>query len=56
MSYRPLDIDTNFPGGSIVKNLPANAGDVGDAGSILGSGRSFGDLVFLPGNSMDRGA
>ena len=26
-----------FPGGSVVKNLPANAGDVG---SILGTGRS----------------
>ena len=23
-----------FPGGSVVKNLPANAGDTGDAGSI----------------------
>ena len=28
-----------FPGGSVVKNLPANAGDVG---SIPGSGRSSG--------------
>ena len=28
-----------FPGGSVVKNLPANAGDVG---SILGLGRSPG--------------
>ena len=28
-----------FPGGSVVKNRPANAGDVGDAGSIPGSGR-----------------
>ena len=27
-----------FPGGSVVKNLPANAGDVG---SIPGSGRSL---------------
>ena len=27
-----------FPGGSVVKNPPANAGD---AGSILGPGRSF---------------
>ena len=33
----------NIPGGSIVKNLPASAGDVGDSGSILGSGRSFGE-------------
>ena len=26
-----------FPGGSVIKNLPANAGDTTDAGSILGS-------------------
>ena len=26
-----------FLGGSVLKNLPANAGDVGDAGSILRS-------------------
>ena len=29
-----------FPDGSVVKNLPANAGDIRDVGSILGSGRS----------------
>ena len=29
-----------FPGGTVVKNLPANAGDARDTGSILGSGRS----------------
>ena len=28
-----------FPGGSVVKNPPANAGDAGDTGSIPGSGR-----------------
>ena len=28
-----------FAGGSVVKNLPANAGDTENAGSILGSGR-----------------
>ena len=28
-----------FPGGSVVKNLPANAGASGDVGSIPGSGR-----------------
>ena len=44
-----------------VKNLPASAGDTGDAGSIPGSGRSPGEAewqpvpVFLPGN-MDGGA
>ena len=31
-----------FPGGSVVKNLPGNAGDTGDVGSIRGSGRSPG--------------
>ena len=34
---------TGFPGGSVVKNLPANAGDTGDMGSIPGSGRSPGE-------------
>ena len=29
-----------FPGGSVVKNLPANAGDLRNTGSIPGSGRS----------------
>ena len=28
-----------FPGGSVVKNPPANAGDEEDVGSIPGSGR-----------------
>ena len=43
-----------FPGGSAVKSLPANAGDVS---SIPGSGRSPGGRkwqptpVFLPGKS-----
>ena len=32
-----------FPGGSVVKNLPACVGDAGDAGSIPGSGRSPGE-------------
>ena len=31
-----------FPGGSVVKTLPANAGDRGDLGLIPGSGRSIG--------------
>ena len=48
-----------FPGGSVVKNLPANAGN---AGLILGSGRSLGEGNDNPpqdsclGNPMDRGA
>ena len=46
----------SFPGGSAVKNLPANAGDVG---LIPGSGRSPGGendkpLYYCLGNSMDR--
>ena len=31
-----------FPGGSVVKNLPADAGHAGDVGSIPGRGRSPG--------------
>ena len=31
-----------FPGGSAVKNLPANAGYTGDAGSVSGLGNSPG--------------
>ena len=34
-----------FPGGTVVKNPPANAGDAGDLGLIPGLGR------FLPENS-----
>ena len=30
-----------FPHDSVVKNLPANAGDTGDVDSIPGSGRSL---------------
>ena len=32
--------EVDFPGGSVVKNLPVSAGDIGNSGSILGSGRS----------------
>ena len=48
-----------FPGGSAVKNLPANAGD---GGLILGSGRAPGEGNGNPlqysclGNTMDRTA
>ena len=31
-----------FPGGSVVKDLPANAGDAGDSGLIPGSRQSTG--------------
>ena len=48
----------SFPGGSVVKNSPANAGD---AGSVPGSGKSPGEENGNPfqysclGNPMDRG-
>ena len=53
---------THSPGGSVVKNLPANAGDVGDAGLIPGLGRFPGEGNGYPlpyyclENPMDRGA
>ena len=56
--YKILNI-VGFPGGSVVKNLPVNAGDLG---SIPGSGRSLGEGNGKPlqysylKNSMDRGA
>ena len=51
-----------FPGGAVVKNLPANAGDTRDLGLIPGSGRSLGMGNGKPlwysclENSMNRGA
>ena len=51
-----------FPGGSVVKNPPANAGDAADAVSLSGSGRSprggKGNLLQYSclGNLTDRGA
>ena len=35
-------VKMGFLGGSVVKNLPANAGDLGAVGLILGLGRSPG--------------
>ena len=37
----PSEYTSYFPGGSVVKNLPANAGDAGDTGLIPGLGRSL---------------
>ena len=51
-----------FPGGSVVQNPPANAGDTIDMGSIPGLGRSSGVGNGNPlqysclENPMDRGA
>ena len=33
-------LNKGFPGGTVVKNLPANAGDAEDVGLIPGSGKS----------------
>ena len=50
-----------FPGSSVVKNPPANEGDVEDVGSIPGWERSYGGgncnpfQCSCPKNSMDRG-
>ena len=49
---------SGFPGGSGVKNPPANTGDPRDAGSVSGSGRSpwrrkwQPTPIFLPGKSQ----
>ena len=54
-----VNIHSYFPGGSVVKNPPAHAGNVG---SISGSGKSPGEGNGNPlqysylGNPMDRGA
>ena len=63
-TYTDIHLDSiadiaGFPGGSVVKNPPANAGDVG---SIPGSRRSPGEGNGNPlqssclGNAMDREA
>ena len=49
----------DFPGDSVVKNLPANAGDVGlISGSVRSPGVGNGNLLLYSclGNPMDRGA
>ena len=50
----------NFPGDSVVKILPVNAGDTGDTGLIPGPGKEGGnDNPFQYSwleNSMERGA
>ena len=50
-----------FPGGSVVKNPPANAGDTRDTGLIPGWGRSPGGgngnpFQYCLENATDRGA
>ena len=54
-----LSLDRGFPGGSVIKNLPANAGDVGsNPGSGKAPGEGNGILLQYSclENPMDRGA
>ena len=59
MALLAVGLTKGFPGGSVVKNLSANAGDVG---SIPGWGRSLGEgngnplQNFCLRNPMDRAA
>ena len=59
-SYRRVPILWDFPGGSVVKNPPANSGYAGDMDSIPGLGRFPGEGNDNPlqysclGNPMDR--
>ena len=53
-------MDMGFPGGSVVKHSPANAGDARDMGVIPGLSRSAGGensnpLQYCLKNPMDRG-
>ena len=45
-----------FPGGAVVKNLPANAGDAGDLGRSPEGGNGNPLQYSCLENSMDRGA
>ena len=62
LELRQRQTSHEFPGGAVVKNLPASAGDTGDRGSIPGAGRSPGGENGSPlqyyclENSVDRGA
>ena len=55
-------LEGGFPGGTVVENLPANAGHAEDMGSVPGSGRSPGEGKGSPfqysclENLMDGGA
>ena len=60
--FLDIFISLGFPGGSVVKNLPADAGTTADAGSTPGSGRSHGEgkgnllQYSCQDNPTDRGA
>ena len=62
INYRMIGSGVGFPGGTVVKNPPAIAGDARDTGLIPGSGRSSGGGNDNPlqysclEDPMDRGA
>ena len=62
INYLGVEKELGFPGGSVIKNLPATAGDTGNTSSIPGLERSTGEGNSKPlqyscqHNSMDRGA
>ena len=62
MLFGVVYIKTGFPDGTMVKNLPSNAGDIRNAHSVPVSGMSFGvgngSLLQYSclENSTDRGA
>ena len=61
-SYASVLASLDFPGGTVVRNLPASAGDIRHTGSIPGLGRSPGGGNGNPlqyaclENSIGRGA
>ena len=61
-AFTEVTCPLGFPGGALVKSLPANAGNTGDVGLIPGSRRSPIEgndnplQYFFLGNPMDRGA
>ena len=61
-NYKAVHLKLSFPGGSVVNNLPANAGDTGDVGSSSGPERSPGGgnsnplRYFYLENPIDKGS
>ena len=57
-----MSSESDFPGGTVVKDKPANGGDARDSGSVPGLGRRPGAgsdnslQYFSLGNPMDSGA
>ena len=54
-----IPILRGFPGGSVIKNLPANRGDMGlipESGRSLGKGNGNQRQYSCLGNPVDRGA